>query len=428
MVGYVTTTITNEEIEQYMISKFGADNNLKPFFSIREASDYLGVEYKTLYRIVLAGKLPASRIGGIYRIKKEDIAKYVEDQKLTVGGDNVPICGRCHRMIKSTEMIGGQCEHSFCEALLCRACWANKRDRYCLEHKRSPKVKLAEAHQQLKTGEIPVLVTAAEARQKELDFIGRFDQKIQRFREITSPVDGTRFRIDSWKDIHEENSDMEFTGTPNMSKEDITSPSVVFPRNLRSTYSILRARKTKHGGGGFVIEATIFSHIRACKEDGFDVVPASHAELVWLLERSIYSAKHYSALFVVGFASPTGWASEACDAISGEQTGRGFSSLYISPCLIDLRKDTVIANPLDKRLRLFIDVFRGDLDEEVIKRVMDFVESEFVSRESQTLREVAEATDADASLVREAFARLAQKGDYILSHLDKLGLTILRQK
>jgi len=411
-----------------MVSEFSADSNLKPFLSIREASQYLGVEYKTLYRIVLAGKLPASRIGGTYRIRKEDIDKYVEDQRLMVGGDNIPICGRCHRMIKSTEMIGGQCEHPSCEALLCQACWANERDRYCLEHKRSAEVKLAEARQRLETGEITVLVTAAEARQKELNFIGRFDQKIQRLREIISPVDGRRFRINSWKAIHEENSDTELAGAPNVNKRDIAATPVIVPRNLRSTYSVLGPRKTKHESGGFVIEATTFSHIRAYKEDRFDAMPASHAELVWLLERSIYSAKNYGALFIVGFASPTGWASEACEAVSGEKTGRGFSSLYISPCLIDLRNDTLIFNLLDKRLRLFIDVFRGDLDEEIIKRVMDFVESEFVSRESQTLQEVADATDTDVSLVKEAFARLEQKGDYILSQLDKLGLTILRQK
>ncbi len=411
-----------------MISKFGAGNNMKPFLSIREASQYLGVEYKTLYRIVLAGKLPASRIGGVYRIKREDLDKYLEEQKVTVGRDNVPTCGRCHRLIKNPEMAGGRCQYPDCEALLCRVCWVDERDRYCLEHRQSPESKLAEARQRLETGEIPVLVTAAEARQKELNFIGRFDQKIRQLREVTSPVDGRTLHIKSWEDIHEEYSDEGPTVPSYSGKENIKAAFAVVPVNLRSTYTILGHGKSKQGNGGFAIEAAVFSHGRSCKEDGFDTRPANHAELVWLLERAISSAKNHGAILIVGFASPTGWTPEACEIVSGMGTGRGFSSVYISSCLIDLRDDRLIANPLDNRLRLFIDIFHGDLDEEIIVRVMDFVQSKLLSRDSQTLQEVVDATGADAKLVKKAFVRLEQTGAYVLSHLDDVGLTILRHE
>ena len=55
----------------------------KQFLSIREAAQYLNVEYKTLYRLVVAGKIPASRVGGVYRIKRQDIDDYLEGQKGT---------------------------------------------------------------------------------------------------------------------------------------------------------------------------------------------------------------------------------------------------------------------------------------------------------------------------------------------------------
>ena len=58
-----------------------------------------------------------------------------------------------------------------------------------------PEDKLAQAKQRLKAGEVTLLVTAAEARQKELDFIGRFDQKIRKIKEVISPVNGTQFRV-----------------------------------------------------------------------------------------------------------------------------------------------------------------------------------------------------------------------------------------
>jgi excisionase family DNA binding protein len=406
-----------------MINRFDADSNLKPFLSIREASQYLGVEYKTLYRIVLSGKLPASRVGGIYRIKREDLDRYLDEQKLTTR-ESFPVCGRCRRMIRSPELTGGRCQHAACEALLCRTCWADEQDRYCLEHKKSPELKLAEAQQRLAKGETAVLVTAAEARAKELNFIGRFDQRIRQLREVISPVDGRRLHIKSWEDIHEEHSEGETAAVSHTGNASTIVHPTVLPRNSRSVYSLFSDRKAKQGG--FVIEASVFSHIRAYREDGFDSKPASHAELVWLLEQTIFSAKNYGALFIVGLASPTGWAPEAREVISGEGTARGFSSIYISPCLIDLRDNSLVFNSSDNRLKPFISVFSGDLNEEVIRHVMDFVDTKLLSRDSQTLKEVVEATGTDAVLVKEAFTRLKQRGGYTLSQLNDLGLTILR--
>ena len=399
------------------------NGELKPFLSIREASQYLGVEYKTLYRVVLSGRLPASRVGGIYRIKREDLDRYLDEQKFTTKG-NFPICGRCHRIIRSPELTGGRCQHAACEALLCRTCWSDEQDRYCLDHKKSAELRLAEAQQRLAKGEITILLTAAAAREKELNFIGRFDQRVRQLREVISPIDGRQLHIKSWEDIHEEHSEEESVVVSHMSNISTTGRSTVLPRNLRSVYTLFSDRKAKQGG--FVLEAAFFSHIRAYSEDGFDSKPASHAELVWLLEQTISSAKNYGALFIVGFGSPTGWTPEAREVISGEGTTRGFSSLYISPCLIDLTDNTLVFNPSDNRVKPFVNLFSGDLDEEVIHRVMDFVETKLISRDSQTLREVVEATGTNAALVKEAFARLKQRGGYTLSQLDNLGLTILR--
>ncbi len=407
-----------------MESKFGAHDNSKPFLSIREAAQYLGVEYKTLYRIVLSGKLPASRIGGIYRISREDLHRYLEEQKSTRVTDSFPSCGRCRRLIRNPEMVGGRCQHIACESLLCRACWADEQDRYCSEHRKSPELKLAEAQQRLASGEIAVLVTAPEAREKELNFIGRFDQRIRQLREVISPVDGRRLHVKSWEAIHEEHSDEEPKQVSYGGVLSSTNRPVVLPRNLRSTYSLFSDRKAKQGG--FVIEAAVFSHIRAYREDGFDTRPISHAELIWLLEQIVSSAKNHGVLFILGLASPTGWSHEAREAITGESTGRGFSSIYVSTCLIDLRNNSLVSNPSDNRLKPFLSVFCGDLDEEIVARVVNFVEEKLLSRESQTLSEVVEATGADAKLVKEAFIRLKQRGGYTLSQLDDLGLTILR--
>lgn len=318
-------------------------------------------------------------------------------------------------------MVGGRCQHTGCEALLCRACWTDENDRYCLDHKVSAELKLIEARQRQAKGEITTLVTAEEARGKELNYIGRFDQMIRQLKEVISPVDGRRLHVKSWEDIHEEYAEEEAVPASGVAG---VANHLVLPQNLKSIYALFSDKRTKQGG--FVMEASVFSHLRAYREDGFDTKPASHAELVWLLEQTISVAKNQGALYIVGFASPTGWESGAREVITGEGAVKGFSSIYISPCLIDLTNNSLVANPSDNRLKPFINIFSGDMNDEVIERIISFVEDKLLSRDSQTLKEVVEATGVDATLVKEAFIRLRKRGTYTFSQLDDLGLTILR--
>ncbi len=57
---------------------------MRSFLSIQEAADILNVQYKTVYRLVRDGELPAARIRRIYRIKYEDLLAYFEAQKLAL--------------------------------------------------------------------------------------------------------------------------------------------------------------------------------------------------------------------------------------------------------------------------------------------------------------------------------------------------------
>ena len=57
-----------------------------PFLSIQEAADYLGVDYKTVYRLVRAGKLPAGKFGGMYRIRRDDLEAYFQAQVAVTAG------------------------------------------------------------------------------------------------------------------------------------------------------------------------------------------------------------------------------------------------------------------------------------------------------------------------------------------------------
>jgi len=53
-------------------------NNL---LTLDEAAEVLGVDYKTVYRLVRSGKLVAGKIGRVYRISPDDLKAYFESTK-----------------------------------------------------------------------------------------------------------------------------------------------------------------------------------------------------------------------------------------------------------------------------------------------------------------------------------------------------------
>jgi excisionase family DNA binding protein len=63
---------------------------VRSFLSIRETADVLGVQYKTVYRLIRDGELPAAKIRSVYRIKYEDLLAYFDAQKAVLRGRSAP--------------------------------------------------------------------------------------------------------------------------------------------------------------------------------------------------------------------------------------------------------------------------------------------------------------------------------------------------
>ena len=55
------------------------------FVTVAEVAKLLRVSNMTVYRLVQAGQLPAVRVGRSYRIREEDIDKYLADQYTQAG-------------------------------------------------------------------------------------------------------------------------------------------------------------------------------------------------------------------------------------------------------------------------------------------------------------------------------------------------------
>ena len=108
---------------------------MSQYLTLEQAAEILGVEYKTVYRLVRAGDLPAGRIGRVYRIKAEDLDAYFEHSKQAVAaGAQRPIaplqdlrCCITGKRIVSELDIGGYSADT--GEPICREAWKAGRRR-----------------------------------------------------------------------------------------------------------------------------------------------------------------------------------------------------------------------------------------------------------------------------------------------------------
>lgn len=49
--------------------------------TLKEVAQYLKLAEKTAYRLAAEGKLPGFKVGGSWRFKREDIDRWIEEQK-----------------------------------------------------------------------------------------------------------------------------------------------------------------------------------------------------------------------------------------------------------------------------------------------------------------------------------------------------------
>jgi excisionase family DNA binding protein len=55
------------------------------FLTVSEVADLLRVSNMTVYRLISAGQLPAARVGKSYRIREEDIDRYLAERFTEAG-------------------------------------------------------------------------------------------------------------------------------------------------------------------------------------------------------------------------------------------------------------------------------------------------------------------------------------------------------
>lgn len=116
---------------------------MEKLLSIEEVAEIFGLEYKSVYRLIRSGELPAARIGRVYRVNKADLAAYLEQQKQAMhektSGKKLAAelelrCGSCGERIMSELGIKGRCE--VCQAALCAQCFGIDKIKRCKAHQK----------------------------------------------------------------------------------------------------------------------------------------------------------------------------------------------------------------------------------------------------------------------------------------------------
>ncbi len=61
-------------------------NESRPrFVTVAEVADQLRVSNMTVYRLIQSGQLPSTRVGRSYRIREEDVDRYLAEQYTRAG-------------------------------------------------------------------------------------------------------------------------------------------------------------------------------------------------------------------------------------------------------------------------------------------------------------------------------------------------------
>lgn len=410
-----------------------------PFLSIQDAADTLGVDYKTVYRLVRAGKLPAGKFGGMYRIRREDLEAYFQAQVAETAGrgqeaaltapETLLKCGSCFRILSSPREVAGTCTTPGCGAPICTNCW-QKGIRYCADHRPGEQGRLAQAQAALARGEIRRLITAVTARQLESAWIARFDERIREIGTLFHPGTAEILRIADWAPFHSSDDEtLQLMQMLNVGFLDRASQATL-PHNELTRYSI-------QAGGlgwgkprqGLLLEARCTGHLAEFVDPGFDTRPADLEELLLLLADLERLAADAEATLIVGLASPTGWDEPALAHIIDER-GRAYRHPAVLPCLVDLETGAVAANRMDERLAKFgyAELFKLPLAREEAAALLPQIEAALAGREGLAVADLARLLGAPEPLVLHACQELIRAGRYRLVEEGELAPLIVRNR
>ncbi len=188
----------------------------------------------------------------------------------------------------------------------------------------------------LEGGEVKRFVTSDVAKVHEMNFIGRFDIKMNELpKRIYDPIEKRERKISAWS-YHYKFDDVD--RIMKTVKTDYEEATGKLPLNLRSRYVVTEKRYKLFGKEEpkLIIEAAVLNHLKSYVENGFDTRRVTLSELLSVLTRYIDRAEFGNYFHVLGIASVTGFDEKVFEHINSGNFHKNFVSRYVSLCLVDL--------------------------------------------------------------------------------------------
>ena len=297
-----------------------------------------------------------------------------------------------------------------------------KSERASLEYeRREVEERLEELKAILEGGEVKRFVTSDVAKILEMNYIGRFDIKMNELpKTIYDPIERKERKINRWS-YRYKFDDADKILNLNTLKIDYEEIMGKLPLNLRSRYVVAEKKYKVFGREEtkLIIEASVLGHLLDYGENGFDTRSVTLSELLSVLTGYIDSAELGNYFHVLGIASVTGFDKKVFEHVNSEEFHKNFVSRYVSLCLVDLETGEIFYNESDERIKAYIDLFKPVFDEEKVRAIREYVVNRLELKDFAVLdRVVEEATEGG-----EEGKRLAKKVFY---DLEKEGMGKVR--
>lgn len=397
---------------------------------IDEAARYLGVTRRWVYRRIWSGDLPASKVGGLYFLRRPDLEGLIDQGRLNGSpqeksepGAEILKCGYCFRLMNTDAMIGEVCEAADCEKLICAQCWAAG-DHYCIQHVPERGALWQAALEKFRQGDFQVLVKANQARLREVNIIQRLQTRLNAIDSLRHPLSEEVLSIHNWDALLEE-SDERSEIMKLMNKMVLESDwAAQIPLNARVRYQIPASNRQKNFP--VTVLAQVLSHSRSMLQMGYDTQPSGLDDLTPLLLKLGELAQKEQVFTLVVLASTTGWDAEARSLIRGESAGSAFAHRWMLVYLNDLEKRELIYNRADSRSRGYADLFSSILPGEDVDEVISAIQKEMGIYESMSLPQALQSLSYSQNSIEKAFAQLAASGRFALTEVPGIGPAIVR--
>jgi excisionase family DNA binding protein len=429
---------------------------MSQFLTLEEAAERLGVEYKTIYRLVRAGDLPAGKVGRIYRIREDDLLAYFDRQKQLLAEQTKRTgptalegrrCGACDKPLLSELSTAGRCDE--CGRDICQACWAIHKVRRCAAHpapaaappaagpgpsapgaawaalgrttagaddtgprrRADAKEEVAAAIARLRQAGCPV-VTPPEVETLAGGFLRAFAQRLETIDELPDPLTRRAILLEQARVKH------------------VLEPAARRGPDLSGPW--LSRFSLRSGGWGrpraaLVLEAHCLIRGARLTAPGYDADPLDEADLSPLLHELRERAKREACFHVALLGSPTGWCASAVALVTQAQGGRAFRDRRVGVALHDLHADAAYLDESDARLWGFWALLAPRRYADAVARCTVQVRELVARFQCVSLKTAVESCAVYTGWVRAAFDELATGAEFELTDLPKVGMALARR-